>query len=58
MTNEYTESLEEIVTHGFEVIDSDETVEVNLKDLMYVFSTLQENKLWTYMVTLCKSSLD
>ena len=42
MSNEYTYNLEEIVTYGFEAIDADETVEVNLKDLMYVFSTLQE----------------
>ena len=42
MTKEYTENLEEIATFGFEAIDSDEKVEVNLKDLMYVFSTLQE----------------
>ena len=42
MNNEYTENLEEIATHGFEVIDPEETVDVNLKDLMYVFSTLQE----------------
>lgn len=42
MTKEYTENLEEIATFGFEVIDPDEKVEVNLKDLMYVFSTLQE----------------
>ncbi len=42
MSNEYTNNLEEIATYGFEAIDPDETVEVNLKDLMYVFSTLQE----------------
>lgn len=42
MTKEYTENLEEIATYGFEAIDPDETVEVNLKDLMYVFSTLRE----------------
>ncbi|WP_210404897.1 hypothetical protein [Hahella sp. CCB-MM4] len=42
MSREYTENLEEIATYGFESIDPDETVEVNLKDLMYVFSTLQE----------------
>ena len=42
MTKEYTENLEEIATFGFEVIDPAEKVEVNLKDLMYVFSTLQE----------------
>jgi len=42
MTTKYTENLEEIATFGFEAIDPKETVEVNLKDLMYVFSTLQE----------------
>lgn len=41
-TNEYTENLEELITHGFEQIDPNEKVEVNLKDLMYVYSTLQE----------------
>ena len=42
MKKEYTTNLEEIATYGFETIDPQETVEVNLKDLMYVFSTLQE----------------
>lgn len=42
MSKEYTENLEEIVTYGFDEIDPEEKVEVNLKDLMYVFSTLQE----------------
>lgn len=42
MGNKYTENLEEIATHGFDAIDPEEKVEVNLKDLMYVFSTLQE----------------
>lgn len=42
MSKEYTENLEQIATFGFEAIDPDEKVEVNLKDLMYVFSTLQE----------------
>ncbi|MBU6953182.1 hypothetical protein [Hahella sp. HN01] len=42
MNKEYTEDLEEIATYGFDAIDPDEKVEVNLKDLMYVFSTLQE----------------
>ena len=39
---EYSNNLEDIATYGFEAIDPKETVEVNLKDLMYVFSTLQE----------------
>ena len=42
MSKEYTENLEEIVTYGFDAVDPDEKVEVNLRDLMYVFSTLQE----------------
>lgn len=42
MSKEYTENLEEIATYGFDAIDPDEKVEVNLKDLMYVFATLQE----------------
>jgi hypothetical protein len=42
VNKEYTENLEEIATYGFEAIDPKETIEVNLKDLMYVFSTLQE----------------
>lgn len=42
MSNEYTQNLEELATHGFDAIDSKEDVVVNLKDLMYVFSTLQE----------------
>ena len=42
MNKKYTNNLEEITTYGFETIDPNETVEVNLKDLMYVFSTLQE----------------
>jgi hypothetical protein len=42
VSKEYTENLEEIALYGFEIIDPNETLEVNLKDLMYVFSTLQE----------------
>ncbi|PWQ97544.1 hypothetical protein [Leucothrix arctica] len=42
MKYEYSDNLEELVTYGFDEIDSSEQVEVNLKDLMYVFSTLQE----------------
>lgn len=38
----YTDHLEEIATFGLEGIDPGEKVEVNLKDLMYVFSILQE----------------
>ena len=42
MNHEYTENIEEIVTFNHDLIDASETVEVNLKDLMYVYSTLQE----------------
>ncbi len=42
MANEYTKNIEEIVTHGFKEIDPQETVEVNLKELLYVYCTLQE----------------
>lgn len=42
MNNEYTNNLEELVTYGFDKIDPIETVEVNLKELMYVYATLQE----------------
>jgi len=38
----YTEDLEELVTYGFEGLDPNETIEVNLHDLMYVHATLQE----------------
>ena len=38
----YTKDLQKIITHGFDSIDPNEKVEVNLKDLMYVYSTLQE----------------
>jgi hypothetical protein len=42
VTKNYNENLEEIATFGFEAVDPEEKVEVNLRDLMYVFSTLQE----------------
>ncbi len=38
----FTSDLQKIITHGFDSIDPNEKVEVNLKDLMYVYSTLQE----------------
>ncbi|WP_174870705.1 hypothetical protein [Pectobacterium polaris] len=38
----YTQDLEEIITHGFEQIDPDEKIEVNLKDLLYIYGVLQE----------------
>ena len=42
MSLEYTENLEDIATYGLDDINPNETVEVNLKDLLYVFATLQE----------------
>ncbi len=42
MNQEFTDNLEEIVEYGLDTIDPKETVEVNLKDLMYVNATLQE----------------
>ncbi len=42
MSNEYTNDLTEIATYGFDEIDSNRKVEVNLKGLMFVYSTLQE----------------
>jgi hypothetical protein len=42
MKDEYTENIEEIITYNHDLIDASETVEVNLKDLMYVYCTLQE----------------
>ncbi len=38
----FTKNLESIVEHGLDSINPDEIVEVNLKDLMYVKSVLQE----------------
>lgn len=42
MNKEYTENIEEIATFNHGSIDPTETVEVNLKDLMYVYCSLQE----------------
>ena len=42
LENQYTKNLEEIATYGLDDIDTNAQVEVNLKDLMYVFATLQE----------------
>ena len=42
MNNKYTENIEKIATYNHESIDPTETVEVNLKDLLYVYSSLQE----------------
>uniref|UniRef100_UPI003B5A9286 hypothetical protein n=1 Tax=Shewanella gaetbuli TaxID=220752 RepID=UPI003B5A9286 len=42
MSREFTENQKELVTYGFEKIDPEEKVEVNLKDLMFVYRTLQE----------------
>ncbi|KPZ52645.1 hypothetical protein [Pseudoalteromonas sp. P1-25] len=42
MDRVFTDNQEEIVEYGLEKIDANETVEVNLKDLTYVYRTLQE----------------
>jgi len=42
VNNEYTEDLIDIATFGFDEIDENRKVEVNLKDLMFVYSTLIE----------------
>lgn len=38
----YSNDLEKIILFGHEVVDKQETVEVNLKDLLYVYSAMQE----------------
>lgn len=38
----FSHNIEEIVTFGLDEISPDESVEVNLKDLIYVYKTLQE----------------
>jgi len=53
---EDTENLEEIATYGLEAIDPEEKIEVNLKDLMYVFATLLEyQKIFSSTATLSKA---
>lgn len=42
MHKEFTNDHEELVCFGLDKINKEETVEVNLKDLMYVYRTLQE----------------
>lgn len=42
MGTKYTTNQEEIVSYNLDKIDEGETVEVNLKDLVYVYRTLQE----------------
>ncbi len=42
MDREFTKNLEEFVTFGLDSVDSNETVKVNLKDLLYVYNTLAE----------------
>ncbi|GMM87017.1 hypothetical protein MTsN2n4_42470 [Pseudoalteromonas sp. MTN2-4] len=37
MDDVYTNNQAEIVEYGLDKIDANETVEVNLKDLMYVY---------------------
>jgi len=42
MPKQFTNNQEEIVSFGLDKVHEAETVEVNLKDLMYVYRTLQE----------------
>ena len=42
MNNRYSYNIEEIATFGLDEVDPDEKIEVNLKNLLYVFLTLQE----------------
>lgn len=42
MTKKYTNNLEKIITYGLDSVDPTEKVEVNLKDLLYVYGVLQE----------------
>ena len=42
MTQKFTTDFEEIVSHNFSTIDPDESVEVNLRDLLYVYQSLNE----------------
>jgi len=42
LNKEYTDNIEEIATFGLDGVDPEEKVAVNLTDLLYVFSTLQE----------------
>jgi len=38
----YSEDLEKIIIYGHEKVDSSEMVEVNLRNLLYVYSVMQE----------------
>lgn len=40
MTKKYTNNLEKIITYGQDGVDPTEKVEVNLKDLLYVYGVL------------------
>ena len=42
MNNKYTENQEKIVSYNLDKIDKEVKVEVNLRDLVYVYRTLQE----------------
>ncbi len=42
MNSEYTKNIEELVKFGLDDISPEEQVNVSLKDLLYVFQTLQE----------------
>ena len=42
MNQKRTMSIEEIALYGLDAVDPDATVQVNVRDLMYVFLTLEE----------------
>ncbi|MCH1926968.1 hypothetical protein L9G74_19305 [Shewanella sp. C32] len=42
MSKQFSDDLEQLATYGLAAIDANEQVTVNLKDLLYVFATLQE----------------
>lgn len=42
MSQRFTDKLAQLATYGLDSIDATEQVTVNLKDLMYVYATLEE----------------
>lgn len=42
MKKQYTSDIRELIEFNLDKLDSNETVEVNLKDLIYTYRTLQE----------------
>ena len=58
METEYTTDLEELATYGLDQIDENEKVQVNLKDLLYVYLTLQEYQQFFHQPAHYKSIKD